>query len=305
MPRSFHSFSTEAKAYLNERYGTYGLSGEEGFNAHLSDEAKELSSDELIQLLEQKHISHIVPQSKDPSQAGDINNTYLEDYSVNRSRGAQESTEEEIEIALEDQNYDVTNIQKQDTNWDQLTDNLEAWDDNLLEEVLGGSLLAGTILSGFETSNAIRNGEIAMSEAPKYYTYKTGGKTIRYAAIGLSLTSGSPIIVSAGVGYILFKNRWLINTLYNKANTAISSEPAQHALLFSKRTIKVAGNKGYQALTSKTGKKIIKTASNTASSVGKGVGGLILTGLYSFASMATDSGKIAKAFWQERKISQK
>lgn len=262
MPRSFSSHSADTQAYLNERYGRYGISGEDGYNNHLSDEAKELSSDELIELMEQKDISHIVPQSKDPSQAGDIENTYLEDSSVNRSRGAQESTEEEIEAALEDQNYDVATIQREDSTWDQFTDNLESWDDSLVEEILGGSLVAGTILSGIETSKAIKNGEIALNYAPKYYTVKTGGRTLRYAAIGLSVTSGSPILVSAGVAYVIYRNQNLIirvsNAVINFAKDKRTQQVASNIINTSATGLSALGKGAYEVATSENTKKIAK-----------------------------------------------
>lgn len=263
MPRSFSSLSPKAQAYFNERYGRYGISGEDGYNTHLSDEAKELSSNELIELMEQKDISHIVPQFTDPSQAGDIENTYLEDSSVNRSRGAQESTEEEIETALEDQNYDVTAIQREDSTWDQFTDNLESWDDSLVEEVLGGSLIAGTILSGIETSKAIKNGDIALNDAPRYYTIKTGGRSLRYAAIGLSVTSGSPILVSAGVAYVIYRNQNLItrvsNAVINFAKDKRTQQVASKIIDTSATGLAVLGKGAYDIATSETTKNIARS----------------------------------------------
>lgn len=264
MLREFYNLSPKVQSYLNERYSRYGISGEEGFNHHLNDDAKNLSSDELIELLQQKDISHIHPQSSHPEWSEDINNTYLEDSSINRSRGARESTEEEIEAALEDQNYDVELIQSQDSSWDQFTDNLEAWDNSLVEEVLGGSLMFGTLLTGIETSKAIKNGEITLNEAPIYYSLNAGGRTIRYAIIGLSVTSSSPIIVSAGVGYIMFRNQNLISKMYRAvfkfANDERTRKIASNILSTSSKGLAIIGEGTYDAFASDTSKKIAVSA---------------------------------------------
>lgn len=283
MPRTFSSHSPEVRAYFDERYGRYGISGQDGYNNHLSDEAKELSSSELIELMEQKDISHITPQSHDPSLAGEIDNTYIEDSSINRSRGAQVSSEEEIEAALVDQNYDVATIQQEDSTWDQFTDNLESWDDSLVEEVLGGSLVAGTILSGIETSRAINNGEIALNDAPKYYSIKAGGRTLRYAAIGLSVTSGSPILVSAGVAYVIYRNQNLITRVSNAVIHFAKDKRTQHVaskiIDTSATGLTVLGRGAYEIATSETTKKVAKATLKGAGIVAKLGLGLTILGI--------------------------
>lgn len=301
MPSSFQQLSPEAQAYLNERYGRYGISGEDGFNEHLKEQAEELSSDELVALLREKDISHIVPQAIDPEQAGDLDNIFLEDAALNRARGARLSSDEEIAAAYEDLESDVAQVQAEDSTWEELSDRLEQADDSWIEEILGGSLAVGTILSGVETSRALRRGEINLNEVPQFFTYKAGGRTIRFALLGLSLSSGSPILVSGGVGYLVYKNKGLIKSLYTGGKRAVESERGQKAIAFSRDGLDYAAQQGKVILTNPSSQKLLKMGAQTTEVVAKETGQLMMEGAQALGKAAAEGGKLALEFWRSRK----
>lgn len=63
-------------------------------------------------------------------------------------------------------------------------------------EIAGGSLAAGTVLTGVATYQAIKRGEITINNAPRYFCLKIRGRLIRCAVIGSAIYTGKPIIVS-------------------------------------------------------------------------------------------------------------
>lgn len=267
MKKAFDQISPQAQEYFNSRFNDYGISGEDAYNTLVSEEAKELSSEELIDFLQQKDISHIVPQSEAPHLADNIDNIYLEDSSINRSRGAELSSDEEISIAWEDQINDTNSLQAEDTTWEQFNDSLESIDNSLVDEIVGGSFTLGMLMSGYETRQALTKGEIQLNEVPKYFTVKTGGRTIKLAVIGFSLTSSSPIIVSAGVGYLIYKNKNLIKRFFNGAyNVATHETTKKYAEMTINGTvlgITAVGGYTYKAITSDTSKTIAKSTLKT------------------------------------------
>lgn len=267
MIKSFEKLSQEAQEYLNSRFDDYGISGQEAYNTLVSDDAKELSSEELIDFLEQKDVSHIIPQSEAPHLANNLDNIYLEDSYINRARGAEISSDDDISIAWDDQIHDTNTLQADDSTWEQFSDSIDGIDNSLVDEIVGGSLTLGMLMSGYETRKAITNGEIQLNEVPKYFTVKTGGRTIKLAVIGFSLTSSSPIIVSAGVGYLIYKSRNLIKRLFNGAyNFATHDKTRRYAEMTINGTvigITAVGGYTYKAITSDTSKAIAKTTLKT------------------------------------------
>ena len=264
MKQTYDQLSSKTQEYLNSRFDDYGISGEDAYETLVSDEAKELSSEELIDFLEQKDVSHIIPQSEAPHLADNIDNIYLEDSSINRARGAEVSSDEEISIAWEDQIQDTNNLQADDTTWEQLSESL---DNSLVDEIIGGSFTLGMLMTGYETRQALTKGEIQLNEVPKYFTVKTGGKTIKLAVIGFSLASSSPIIVSAGVGYLVYKNKNIIKRAFNGAyNVATHERTKRYAEMTINGTvlgITAVGGYTYKAITSDTSKNIARTSIKT------------------------------------------
>lgn len=267
MKKTFVDLSENAQDYINGRFSHYNINGEQAFDSIFSEEMRELSSDQIIELLRQKDISHIISQSNSPELASNLDNVFLEDFATNRGRGAENVTNDEFQIAWEDQVADVNFITANESTLDTLKGELENIDNTMpIDDILGGSLLIGTVFTGVETYNAIENKEIELNEAPKFFVLKTGGKTIRYAVIGFSLASSSPIIVTAGVGYLIYKNKLLIEKvfdgIYNFLNHKKTKEYSELAFNGTVIGITTAGNYTYKALTSETTKNIISTAGN-------------------------------------------
>jgi len=122
-------------------------------------------------------------------------------------------------------------------------------------------------MSGYETRQALSKGDIQLNEVPKYFTVKTGTRTIKLAVIGFSLTSSSPIIVSAGVGYLVYKNKNLIKKLFNGAyNVATHEKTKRYAEMTINGTvigITAVGSYTYKAITSDTSKAVAQTTLRT------------------------------------------
>lgn len=268
MKKTFYDLSINAQNYINSRFSQYNIDGEHAFESIFSDEMRELSSDQIIQLLRQKDISHIVSQSNSPELASSLDNVFLEDSAINRARGSENVTDTEFEVAWEDQIADVDYVNANESTLDILKGELENIDNTMpIDQIVGGSLILGTLFSGMETYKAIENKEIELNDVPKFLAIKTGGKTIRYTLIGFSLASSSPIIVSAGVGYLIYKNKPLIeksfNGIYNFLTHKKTKEYSELAFNGTIIGISTAGNYTYRALTSETTKNIVLTTGNT------------------------------------------
>ena len=105
---------------FHERFIRYGIDGKTAFDSSdiFSNEAKKLSDEDLIIFLDNKDISHIYPKSKYPEYREDIDNIFLED-SINRARGSEIVTPEELQAAWADQIHDTIDL---DVNEDGLLD---------------------------------------------------------------------------------------------------------------------------------------------------------------------------------------
>ena len=91
---------TQAYLYLVDRGEPYDLSIDE-----LKALAPDCVSDDLVELAElyqHRDISHILAQSTHPELATETDNLFLEHESPNRSRGADPTTETEIDHAEAD-----------------------------------------------------------------------------------------------------------------------------------------------------------------------------------------------------------
>lgn len=109
--KEFSDLSVEAQNYIDNRFSVYDISGEMAFDSDIfADAAKELSSEDLITFLKEKHISHIYSQSEHPQMANNLNNIFLEDGSLNIARGADIAEYNEINEAYIDQVIDAFDI---------------------------------------------------------------------------------------------------------------------------------------------------------------------------------------------------
>lgn len=206
MAGHWNQLDPETKNYWNSRFAKYNLDGEEAYEQLLSEEAKQLDSDELQEFLKQKDISHIIPQSEAPELADKLSNVYLEDTDINRARGAEISSQAEWEEAWADQQFDAAQIQEGNISDYEPIGAMDLSSD-LWDEIVSISLGTGILMSAHQTGEALEKGTISLSEAPRYFTIKGLGKAGRFALIGFCLSSGSPIIVSAGIAYLIYKLR--------------------------------------------------------------------------------------------------
>mgnify|MGYP000710570058 CR=1 FL=1 len=209
MVKDWNNLSRVAQDYINQRFSIYDINGQKAFSDNLlfPDEIKELESNEIIEILKTKDISHVMPSSQYPELKYDINNIILEDISTNRARGAKLMSKEELNFAKEDYFKDI----------DEFEDNLVFFES--LPEVLIGSTTIGLGLSSIKAYNKIRKNEILLNEAPRFIIIDSGGKIIKCAIIGVCATSGSPILVASAFAYILYKAKDLIihttNVIWN------------------------------------------------------------------------------------------
>ncbi len=121
MIKSFYNLSFEAQIIIRERFGRYNIDGQYAFDHGdiFSDQVKSMSSNDIIEFLEHKDISHIYPKSYYPHLEDDVGNIFLEDSAINRMRGAEIVTPYEQQIAWYDQIHDTIDL---DVNEDGIID---------------------------------------------------------------------------------------------------------------------------------------------------------------------------------------
>ena len=200
MVNDWYDISLESRNYIHERFIQYGIDGKDAFydETLFPEEIRKLDSEQIVELLKTKDISHVLPQSEFPDLANDINNIVLEDFSVNRARGAEIMSHEEINVANNDYINDIESFE----------DGLSVLDD--LPEILVGSTTIGLGLTAYSAYSKIKKNEIQFNEVPRYMLVNAGGKVVKCAVIGVCLKSGSVILVSATVAYFIFKSRHLL-----------------------------------------------------------------------------------------------
>ena len=241
---SWKNLSYQARDYIGNRFSTYNIRGEDAYNDQtlFPNEVQNLNSEELIDLLKTKDISHVMPKSLYPELESDISNIVLEDSSINRARGAEIMSEAEIKVAQKDYFEDIEDFEN----------NIELLDN--LPEILVGSTSIGLGLSSIKAYNKIKRGEILLNESPRFIIFDSGGKIIRVAVIGVCGTSGSPILVAGAFAYTLYKAKDIISSTF-KGVWNILSHPT---------TIKFANTTGVIVTEILTG--TIKTTYNIATS---------------------------------------
>jgi hypothetical protein len=198
--KKFSSLPKNTQDYINDRYGTYGIDGEDAFNS-FPDKLKELPPEKIEDFLQIKHISHKNPRSKFPDQEDDIENTLLEDPDVNIGRSDNIMTEAEINAAEIDNINDI----------ESLSSTIESVDETGFLDVVGGVIQTGIpIMSAIDVGDKVSKGEISADDVVPYFIDNHGKKTLTYLLIGGAIAASSPFIVSAGVGAIIYKNKSLI-----------------------------------------------------------------------------------------------
>lgn len=131
--KKFSDLSKEVQDYLNQRFEQHGMSAEFAFDETqiFSNEVKDLSDDNIISFLKKKDISHINPKSDFPNQSNDYENVFLEDYSINRKRGSEIASENEVNNAMKDQINDTKDLDVDEDGIVDIEDEDDIFDDIL------------------------------------------------------------------------------------------------------------------------------------------------------------------------------
>lgn len=209
MVKKFKDLSIECQQYINERFAVYGISGEKAFNYDkiFPEYVKELGSEEIIEILRKKHISHVMPKSLYPELESDIGNVYLEDADVNIARGARVMTDDEKDMLEVDLYNDTLGIEGLDEGTDEMS---------LLAGSVGLFIIGEITYDSLTILSKIKRNELKLLDSPSFFIEKHGGKYLRRVVIG-SL-AGVPVLGPAVVGYALFKNRKKLNNVLKSVN---------------------------------------------------------------------------------------
>ena len=167
--KNFHELPVNVRDYINERFSYHNMSGEEAFNhpGIFPDELKSMNPDDMVEVLENKDISHIMPVSKYPELSDNLDNVILEDISTNRARQAEIMTDSEKEFAMDDLLSDIKDGDFNDDGIIDLETVLNNADQIEMLDIIGASLPIGLVLSGVQVFNNVKNNEIHLNDAPK------------------------------------------------------------------------------------------------------------------------------------------
>ena len=112
MLKSFDDLSIELQLVLQERFSRYGMDAKYMFDesGRFSDNVKSMNDKDIMIFMDKKDISHQYPQSLYPELSSEPANVFLEDSHINRARGAEIVTTDEIHIAFEDQINDTFDL---------------------------------------------------------------------------------------------------------------------------------------------------------------------------------------------------
>jgi len=126
MTKSFLELAPSTREVILNRFNEYGIDGEYMYNKSdfFSDEMKNLSEQNFLEMFDMKHISHIMPRSQYPLLSNEPTNVFLEDISENLSRGASIVTPNELNMSYYDQIQDTQDFDINDDGIIDLT-NLE------------------------------------------------------------------------------------------------------------------------------------------------------------------------------------
>jgi hypothetical protein len=241
----FEGLAKEVQDEIMERFSIWGMDGKKAFeNSNIfPEEFNQLEPEEMIKFLELKQISHKYSRSNFPELESDINNVILEDIKENQARGKMTMTSEEEEASMQDFLEDIKDGDIDDDGIADIESLLEEEDNNeAILDIIGLSLPIGMILSGVQVMGKVKNNEIVLNDAPTEFVYDTGKKSIKLAVVGTMLASGSPIIVSGTVAYILYKSRTLLERMFKGIYQGITNPKVVSVLKASGGVIVQTGN---------------------------------------------------------------
>jgi hypothetical protein len=163
--------------------------------------------------------------------------------------------------------------------------------DGMLAEFLGSSVAFGAILTGRDALYKAHSGEIQLADVPHRLVLDAMGRSARVLLIGTAVTSGSPVLVATGTGWLAYRNRHAFARLTGSI-TRVVSHP------MTKRAAGVVGRTGWRAtqwacttlysgathpMTRKLARGVTRTAAKTAwwsiksvvKTIGRGIAGVI------------------------------
>tara|TARA_B100002052_G_C15786221_1_gene554060 strand:- start:121 stop:1056 length:936 start_codon:yes stop_codon:yes gene_type:complete len=290
--KNFNDLPDYAQKIINERFSSHGINGSEAYNSpHLfTNELKQLPVDDILAFIDKKHISHKLPKSEFPEYKSDLGNIIFEDADTNMERGAKIMTHSEEKSVMNDYKNDIIDGDIDDDGTIDLESVMTNLDENeALGDLIGTVTPIGLFLSGAILYKHIKNKEVKLEEAPRFFVYDTGKRTVKVAVVGTLLASGSPIVVGGTIGYFLYKSKSLIKKTFAGIYNGITSDATLKVLAFTGRTIITSGmiissiiqnsvKLSYNMITSDTTKQIGK---NVGAGIKKttifGIGTAILT----------------------------
>ncbi|MGB3755759.1 MAG: hypothetical protein WBA07_05215 [Rivularia sp. (in: cyanobacteria)] len=107
MMSNYYSLPQDLQNYLTSRFTAHGLDPELAYNNLIPWEVKMEGEDMIREFMNNKHISHIYPQSEYPNLIDDISNIFLEDPHENFVRGSNVATPAEVLNAQLDNSMDI------------------------------------------------------------------------------------------------------------------------------------------------------------------------------------------------------
>ena len=268
--KKFSDLPLNVQDYINQRFNNWGISGEEAFNhpGIFPDELRQMEPEIILEVLKNKEISHIMPVSKYPDLSDSLENVILEDERINQARKAEIMTDNEKQKAMDDLLADIKDGDFNEDGINDLETVLKNADEIEMLDIIGASLPIGLVLSGVQVFNNVKNNKIQLNDAPKWFLYQTGGKSIKLAFVGTMLATGSPIIVSGTIGYILFKSKDFIKRVFGGIYKGLVSDTAIKIYKGTGSIITSTGHLGFKAVkgtydvaTHKTTKKVVKKTS--------------------------------------------
>jgi hypothetical protein len=99
---NFNELPIDLKTTVSRRFNIHGLDPEPAYDRLVPQEIKVQGQEAIEAFFKNKDISHIYPTSRYPELAGEIDNVFMEDYSINRARGANIVSSHEIYEAGQD-----------------------------------------------------------------------------------------------------------------------------------------------------------------------------------------------------------
>jgi len=96
MSFNYNSLPSEVRVYLDSRFEAYGLDPQMAYDYMIPSEVKMQGPEVVEEFMHNKHISHVYPTSNFPEMAGNLNNVFLEDPTLNIARGDTVATPGEV-----------------------------------------------------------------------------------------------------------------------------------------------------------------------------------------------------------------